>query len=440
MNRQEIDREYKKMILENKEEYYKDYLQTKEQVRNSKATYKGEPVPFLYMPKFYTDEDVENFNNLAKTMSSIFNKVIDKFLEDKNYRSKFGFPQWINDLILLPKQYDSYFPMARFDIFYNYDGNFKFCEINTDGTSAMNEERELSRVFMDSKGVKDFKEKYDLKPFELFESWIDEVLNIYGENHSKKNPSIAIVDFVSKSSMDEFIEFRDRFKNRDLWCEIVSPDELEYKDGYIYYEGTKIDIVYRRLVTKDLMDNKDSVKGFIEGIKTGNTVTIGPIKSQIIHNKIIFKILQEEDTLELLTEKEREFVINHIPYTRELILDRLNIEDIIENKDKYIIKPMDFYASKGVYAGKEHSKEEWEGYLKECNNSHYLIQEYFNPPETEMIDFDRDNIIRPFKNITGLYIYNEKFYGIYSRVGKKAIISGIHDGYTLPTFHIRKKG
>ncbi|MBS4539048.1 glutathionylspermidine synthase family protein [Clostridium sp. D2Q-11] len=440
MNRKQIDKQYINMILENKEEYYKDYIRTKERVKDSKATYKGQPVPFLYMPKFYTDEDIENFRNLTTVMSSIFNKVIDKFLQDENYRLKFKFPNWINDLILLPKQYDSYFPMARFDIFYDYDGNFKFCEINTDGTSAMNEERELSRVFMDSKGVEDFKEEFNFEPFELFETWIDEVLNIYKEKHTKSNPAIAIVDFVSKSSMEEFIEFRDRFRKRGLWCEIISPDELEYKDGYLYSGNKMIDIVYRRLVTKDLMDNKDDINDFIEGIKSSNTTIIGPLKSQIVHNKIIFKILQEEETLNLLTEEERNFVIRHIPFTKELDLANLDIDEIIKNKGKYIIKPMDFYASKGVYAGKEHSKEKWEQYLKQCNDNNYLIQEYFNPPETEMIDFEEGSTLKSFKNITGLYIYNENFYGVYSRVGKKAIISGIHDGYTLPTFHTRKKG
>ncbi|MBS4534513.1 glutathionylspermidine synthase family protein [Clostridium sp. D2Q-14] len=438
MNRKEIDEIYVDVILENKDEYYEDYLKIKERVKNSKATYKGEPVPFLYMPKFYTDEDIDNFRDLSSTMNRIFNKVIDRFLNNEDYRFKFGFPNWLNELILLPKQYDSNFPMARFDIFYDYDGEFKFCEINTDGTSAMNEERELSRIFMESKGVESFKNHFDFKPFELFETWIDEVLNIYIENHSNSNPSIAIVDFVSKSSMDEFVEFRDRFRRRGLWCEIISPDELECKEGYIYYKDEKIDIVYRRLVTKDLMDNKYKVESFIEGIKAGNTTIIGPIKSQIIHNKIIFKILHDEDTLKFLDEVERDFIKKHIPYTKELILETLDLEDIIKNKNNYIIKPMDLYASKGVYAGKEYSKEDWETHIRECNNSNYLIQEYFDPPETDMIDFDEDNIIKSFKNITGLYIYNENFYGVYSRVGKNAIISGIHDGYTLPTFNIRK--
>lgn len=439
MNREEIDKKYRDMIKENTKEYKKDYFDMKEKAKNSTAKYKGEPIPFLYMPKFYTDKDVENFKNITTTISNILKKVVDEFIEDENYRTKFGFSDWINELILLPTKYNSPFPMARFDIFYNYDESFKFCEINTDGSSAMNEEKELSSIFLDTKAAKEFKKEFDFSPFELFESWVDELLNIYSENHDKGNPSIAIVDFVNKSSMDEFVEFRDRFRKRGLWCEIVSPDEIEYnEDGYLYFDNKKIDIVYRRLVTRDLIDNKEKIEDFIKGIRKGKTEIIGPIKSQIAHNKIVFKILQEEDTLEFLNNEEKEFIKKHIPYTKELILDNLDVDEIIENKNDYIIKPMDLYASKGVYAGKEYNSNEWEKLVKQNDNNNYLIQEYFNPPETLMIDFDGEKLERNFKNITGLYVYNEKFYGIYSRVGKKAIISGIHDGYTLPTFYVRK--
>ncbi|MGO1652761.1 glutathionylspermidine synthase family protein [Senegalia sp. (in: firmicutes)] len=439
MNREEIDKKYRDMIKENIDDYKKDYLDMKKMVKKSDATYKGEPVPFLYMPKFYTDEDVNNFKDITTTMSDIFKKVINKFINDENYRNKFGFSDWLNELILLPTNYESPFPIARFDIFYNYDGNFKFCEINTDGSSAMNEERELSRIFLETKAAKEFKKEFNFKPFELFESWADELLNIYSENHDNKSPNIAIVDFVNKSSMDEFVEFRNRFRKRGLWCEIISPDEIELgEDGFLYFESKRIDIVYRRLVTKDLVDNKENIKDFIEGIKMGKTEIVGPIKSQIPHNKIVFKILQEEDTLEFLNEEEREFIKKHIPYTKELLLDNLDINEIIKNKDEYIIKPMDLYASKGVHAGEEYTLDEWESLLKENDNNNYLLQEYFNPPETLMIDYDGEELERKFKNITGLYVYNEKFYGVYSRVGKKAIISGIHDGYTLPTFHVRR--
>ncbi len=61
-----------------------------------------------------------------------------------------GLPElWIEpkleELILNRPTYYSPIPIARIDIFYNEKtGDFKFCEFNTDGTSAMNEDRKLN--------------------------------------------------------------------------------------------------------------------------------------------------------------------------------------------------------------------------------------------------------------------------------------------------------
>jgi hypothetical protein len=39
-----------------------------------------------------------------------------------------------------------------------------------------------------------------------------------------------------------------------------------------------------------------------------------------------------------------------------------------------------------------------------------------------------------YNYITGLFMYNGKFAGIYSRAGRKGIIASIAESYTLPNF------
>ena len=70
---------------------------------------------------------------------------MDAYAKDEDYRRLFGFEPKLEELILREPTYDSPIPIARIDIFYNEEtGDFKFCEFNTDGTSAMNEDRELN--------------------------------------------------------------------------------------------------------------------------------------------------------------------------------------------------------------------------------------------------------------------------------------------------------
>lgn len=440
LNRLDLDKQYIDIIKEKEEICYKDYLEAIKKVKNSTARYKGQPVPFLYMPKFYTEEDLQVFKRISSTLMKILRKIIDRYIEDPNFREKFGFSKQLEDLILIEHGYNAKVPMARIDIFYKEDGSFKFCELNADGSSAMNEDRELTGILSESIAFKDMEKEYDIKSFELFDTWVNESISIFKEfNKNIQNPNVAIVDFIDKASPNEFKIFKERFESKGYNARIVDPRDLKYLDGKLYIDDIKIDIVYRRLVTRDLLERADEIPDFIEAAKEGKVCIIGPIKSQIIHNKIIFEILHDNYTLEFLTDDERNFVKEHIPFTAKFKKENFDIKELVKNKESYILKPSDLYASRGVYSGRDFNDEEWEKKLLQCDGKDYLIQEYYPPGQSDLVEFVDGKVkISKFNNITGIYMYNEKLYGLYSRVGKNPIISGLHDCYTLPTFIVKE--
>ena len=53
-------------------------------------------------------------------------------------------------------------------------------------------------------------------------------------------------------------------------------------------------------------------------MKDQNVCVIGSICTQIPHHKWLFKMLREKATMKFLTEEERQFVEEHIPYTNLL--------------------------------------------------------------------------------------------------------------------------
>lgn len=429
-----VNKEYINLINEDPERYYEDYKLTAEKIANSNAKYKGKPVPFLYHPMFFGNEDIENFKKIGDLMISITNKVTDKYVESPQFRKKFGFPKLIEDLIQIDNGYDINVPIGRFDIFYKDYDNFKFCELNTDGSSAMNEDNTIGRILLESEGLKDFSKRYDLSYFELFDKWVQDSIEIYrkyGPDNLK--PNVAIVDFVESGTSAEFEEFKKTFNKHGYDCIIVDPRNLEYRDGKLYFEDYKIDLVYRRIVTFELVEKADEIPDFIEAYRNRAFCCIGSIKSQVIHNKIFFKILHDEDTLKLLTHEERDFVKNHVPITG-LFRDNKEVFDLVlNNKDKYIMKPLDLNASQGVFTGRDLTQEEWEKKLKESWNKDYLYQEFYDPFTRDFVVFrDEKPAIEEFRSILGLFMYKEKFAGMYTRIGKTNIISGVTNYYTVP--------
>src|SRR5690606_4649506 len=117
----------------------------------------------------------------------------------------------------------------------------------------------------------------------------------------------------------------------------------------------------------------------------GSVCVVGPLRSQVIHNKIIFAILHDSTKTPFLTEEEREFVTKHIPYTT--IFDAKNddlVEFTINNKDELVLKPMDKYASRGVRIGTDFTEKEWEKIIKEEAKEEYILQQLCHIPKLPM--------------------------------------------------------
>lgn len=439
MNWKDINKEYINLIKSDPERYVADYKIAMDKVANSTAIYKGKPVPFLYHPMFYTEKDVENFNKIGDILISITNKVTQKYLDSKEFRKKFEYSPLLEELILVDNGYDINVPIGRFDLFYEDENNYKFCELNTDGSSAMNEDNTIGGILLQTEGLQDFSREYELSLFELINRWVDDSISIFRKwNNEIEKPNVAIVDFTESGTSAEFEVFKNTFIRKGYNAIIADPRDLKYRDGHLYFEDYRIDMVYRRIVTFELIEKAHEVPDFIHAYKNNAFCCIGSIRSQIVHNKIIFKILHDEDTLEFLSEEERDFVKNHIPVTGLFKGDREVYDNVLNNKDKYIMKPLDLNASRGVYAGRDLSQEEWKERLDESWDKDYLYQEFFEPFTREHILFEDDELkIEKFKSIVGLFMYKEKFAGIYTRIGKSNIISGVTDYYTLPNILVK---
>lgn len=423
----ELDLEYKKIIENSFEENAKGARDVRAFLKDNNIIYHGEIIRTLQIPKIFSREDIRRFREIVSTTFGIFEKVIRTYLADPSYRELFPFEGELKDLILTPRGYDSVLPVARFDIFYNEEnGSFKFCEINTDGTSAMNEDRVLNLSLAKNPAHREILKHHRFSTFELFDSWVSTFLSIYSTYEKRvEHPHVAIVDFLGGVEIAEFHEFARHFEMAGVTCELCEVTELTYRDHRLYSpSGKPIDAVYRRAVTTDLMKNSGKVRPFLDAVRNRDVCVIGALCTQIVHNKWLFKLLREEPTLSLLDGKEKSFVLEHIPATGLLVPDNPELPEVIRDKDRYLIKPLDSYASKGVYAGTDCARDEWERHIREYGDGTYIYQEYCPPFRTENIDFiEKEPVFSEYSNMTGLYVYNGKFAGIYSRLAGGAVIS-----------------
>ena len=439
---EEVRSEYQKQVDEHLEENRAAALKIRDILADSPVNYNGVFDKTVHIPKVYDKETIDRFQEIAGMTHRIFEKVIDAYQTDPEYRKLFPFSKELEELMCLPIPYDSKLPMARFDLFYYEDtGDFKFCEINTDGTAAMVRDLEYRKAIVHNPAHQAVLEQYDLQPFEVFDSWVKTFLELY-KTYPKhvETPNVAIIDILDNATMGDFEEFQRRFRAAGVECEIVDVRDLQYHDNALWSpSGMKVDAIYRRAVTADIMEHYDECADFIAAARNDDVFFAGAFATQVIHNKWLFYVLHRPESRAFLTDEEWAFVKAHVPETVELSEEYISLETVQANKDKYMLKPMDAYASKGVYvSGRECTQEEWEKAAAELYGTGMICQEYCEQYLTENIDFAwGDGTWHPYINMPGLYTYCGVFHGFLMRMAADDRIIVAHENErTVPVYFV----
>lgn len=440
MNMTKLSNEYINIIKKDIETEKKSAADAENYLKSSTAKYHGITVKTCHVPKIFTKSDFDFLKGEIKTLYKIFNKIIHEYFSNAEYRKLFGFDKITEKLILASYTNNYTVPIARIDIFYNEKTRaYGFCEFNTDGTSAMNEDRELNNAVKYTHVFNEFSKRYNLYTCELFNSWVKEFAKIYdgfkAEYGKGELKNIAIADFSECATSNEFKIFKEAFENAGYNAEICDITALKYDGKNLYTDsGFKIDAIYRRAVTCDIINRTNEVKSFIDAVLDKNVCVTGDFFTQIIHNKILYKVIHMPQTMRLLTDAEKEYVNLHVPYTAQMT-DELK-ERIIAEKDGWILKPEDSYGSKGVYAGVEYNKQDWNKVIKNLNCRHYIAQQFLTPYKTPNFIYDGKNLTeQDVYNLTGMFVYNGNLSGIYSRVSKSPIISTQYSEMALATLY-----
>lgn len=425
-------------------------------MEHSTAIYHGTVVNSSYVPRFFDQKTYDYFKYASETTHRILVKVMREYLENPEYRHVYDIDERLVDLILLPRDYDAVLPFARVDMFLDEDAmTAKFCEFNADGSSGMNENREITASMQGSAAYQAFAEQHKLATCDkaLFPGWVDEFLSIYDTYTFKvENPHIAIVDFLENAITEEFKIFSKLFAERGIECSVYDVRDLAYEDGRLigrkaFYgrDNAPIDAIWRRSVTNDIIDNWEASQPLIEAVRARKVALIGSFAGHLVHDKQIFQVLFKPETKALLTDEENAFVEATVPFTAFLNDDEVDLDAVKRDREGWIIKPVDAYGSKDVYAGLDFSDEEWaqiiDRYANGAAGAPFIVQHYCTPHRTMALPLrgeegDYTAEPQPYTNLSGLYLYNGRFTGVFSRLGPEPVISKKTGGITAATIWV----
>ena len=397
--------------------YTEDVLFNNYMVSSLGEEYVHSQIPFYFDKDTYNDM-VFYSEEINRISLGILQKITGIHKEALKY---------FDDFLFKDKIFSLKCPIApmfwtRYDTFRDEQNNIYFAEFNYDKPCGQKE--------MHLAGKSDFDGNLNV---EFIDNFIKELLKIccsYSNCEEKINVGF-LMDPCHYEELHHSYYFKHILKNTNINIVQVGPSNLTVKDEYVYgYSTIKLPIILRLFPTEFFYEISN-INQILECANKGNVLLINDPRIIAIQAKGFFAYLWnlvKEDS-NLLSFKDKAVIRKCIPYTE--ILKSSDAEEVITNKDKYVVKSSLGRYSQEVYIGKLYTQEKWNEQMKnvaESNKIHIrqnlinIKQEYTYAPSPYNMNIPR----LAFGNF-GVYLINYKAQGFLVRWSKNFLTN---DNYT----------
>lgn len=418
-----------------------------------KCTFKGKPMPTLLKPNFVSPKQTQSLTYAVEQISSALNKFIQLYLSDESVRSIMNFSDIENHLFLIDPCYSIPLVISRLDAFL-HDYSIKFLEFNCDSPAGPAFSDILEEGFKEIFKEYPFLGQWKIDYVKRQELLLKTLLKCYNEFRSNtkffpSKPVIAIVDWENVSTFSEFELLEKHFKENGYETIISSPRSFKITGGKAFADGQEVHLVYRRVITRELIEKWGEVEEFVRCIKDGLVCCCNSFRSYIVGNKKVLSLITDPRYQNIYTEDELNVIRKTIPWTKILADKKVNYKDvtvhlkdfILENKDLLVLKPANLYGGIDVHLGRETDQEIWEKIMNEhLHDESWVVQEYVDIP-IDIYPEIKDEVTLKLKKVNiNPFALLGKYSGSITRVSDSSVINVSSGGGLVPTLSaVRKK-
>ena len=343
--------------------------------------------PFL-RPNFLSRRQYES---LVKTGESLIGAI------DRMEGMVLANPALLSRLELLPAEkmlasidpgYQALEVAARLDT-HLVNGHLHFVQYNADSPTGAAYADALADLFYDIPPMKELRKKYAVTKVGSRKHLLQALLKSYKQfGGTKKKPNIAIVEFRQPyAAQSEYELFRDFFREEGYSVEIVSPEQLEYRNRVLRRGAFEIDVVYRRLGVQEFLLRFDLAHPLVQAYRDRTVCVVNSFRSELAHKKAMFGLLTDETLTAKFPAAERKAIREHVPWTRLVAAAKTTYNEktvdlpefITQNRERLALKPNDDYSDQHTYLGWEMDSSGWDRALKQAMRAPYVVQERVEP-------------------------------------------------------------
>lgn len=349
----------------------------REQLVEKRLLYGDNALPLCFAPAIITRSRLAPIREQLNRLMRVLLKL-EKKLQDPHWLDWLKILPAEQELIGIPSGLKQGRAISRVDGFLgpqnNGDTGYRLVELNVDSPGGGAFMDICARLLRRTESWKRFTAKYPGRYLATDGRVLDYLLDCWHDWGGQGKPRIAIVDWITVSTVEEFEVLRQRFVARGVDTIVADPRELEFKDGRLRcYDGIPIDLVYRRVLVEDLLAQAESAQAMLQAYRAGAVCVVNPFSVKPLTVKTLLALLYDSEGEKLLSGSELAFLRSLIPWTARVEPDGL--EDLARRRQELVLKPADSWGAQGLHLGWTMSQSEWETALQEAVAGSYVAQQ-----------------------------------------------------------------
>jgi len=354
--------------------------------RARRLVFGDRPLCVALRPNLISRPQYDAITTASETLYGALGKLERALLADTDLRLELDLEPAEADLVLADPGFSASSPSARLDGFVGEDGVIRYVEYNAESPAGMAYNDELSDVFATLPVMRAFKKRHRLVAFPVRGKQLAALRRARRPRGEMR--TIAIVDWRGLPTLTEFEMFAAYFKAQGLRAIICAPEDLTYARRTLRTGGVRIDVVYRRVLTSELLAKPEVARPLVQAYLDGAVTVVNSFRAKLLHKKMSLAMLSDERYARLYTLGERKAIATHIPWTRKMreghttyrgkTVDLVDL--VMKRRDRFVLKPNDEYGGKGVVLGWTVDQHEWEQTVLAGLTASYVVQERVSVP------------------------------------------------------------
>jgi hypothetical protein len=431
-------------------------------LRKAKLTF-GDRIhcPFL-RPFFLSAEDEQRVRIVAETIAALAERVVAAALEDRALFAQFRLRPEEERLARLHAGYGFASTASRLDAFLLPD-SLKFAEYNGESPAGAGYSETLAEIFRDLPMMAQFSKHYDVHSYPLSAKLLDALVMSYLDwGGTSKRPQMAIVDWREVPTWSEFEILKERFEKMGVPVVLADPRDLIFDGKSLSAHGTKIDLVYRRVLINDIVARPKECESLVKAYAANAVCVANTFRCKIPHVKAFFAVLTDERNGALFSHHERDIIRRHIPWTRVVedtgtahYGDHIELLDFMrKNRSNLVLKPSDEYGGSGVTLGWETNEHDWDEAIERAISATspastkpgatqsvgqtWIVQERI-PIRREVFPYITPAKTVEFRDILvdfAPYLFRGKLAGFLTRLSATGLANITSGGGQVPAFRV----